>query len=99
MSRGYRLSPQAQSDLDQIWDFIAADNPKAASNVIHKFDARFQMLVRQPLIGESREELLSGLRSFPVGSYVIYYRLLSTGRYAVEIARVLHGARDIHEFF
>jgi len=67
MSRGYRLSPLAQSDLDQIWDFIAADNPTAASNVIHKFDTRFQMLVRQPLIGESREELLSGLRSFPVG--------------------------------
>lgn len=33
-----------------------------------------------------------GLRSFPVGKYLIFYRLIDGG---LEIVRVLHGARDI----
>jgi toxin ParE1/3/4 len=35
--------------------------------------------------------LASGLRSFPVGRYVIFYMPTPKG---VEIVRVLHGARD-----
>jgi toxin ParE1/3/4 len=37
------------------------------------------------------------LRFIPVGSYLVFYRSLPDG---VEIARILHGARDITaEFF
>ncbi|MCL4691761.1 MAG: type II toxin-antitoxin system RelE/ParE family toxin, partial [Candidatus Hydrogenedentes bacterium] len=28
----YRLSPQAQQDIDTIWDYIAQDNPSAATH-------------------------------------------------------------------
>jgi toxin ParE1/3/4 len=43
-------------------------------------------------MGRSRPELATGLRSFPVGRYVIFYVPLSKG---VEIVRVFHGARDV----
>jgi toxin ParE1/3/4 len=37
-----------------------------------------------------------GLRSHPVGNYVIYYREMKTG---IEIVRVIHGARDVAKAF
>jgi len=40
--------------------------------------------------------LAARLRSFPVGSYVIFYRPMENG---VEIVRVLHGARDLPPLF
>jgi toxin ParE1/3/4 len=43
-----------------------------------------------------REELSPRLRSFPVGSYIIFYRPTQDG---VEIARILHGARDFPPLF
>lgn len=47
-------------------------------------------------MGRSREELAPGLRSFPVARYVVFYR---TGHRGIEIARVLHGARDLDLLF
>ncbi|RJP29918.1 MAG: type II toxin-antitoxin system RelE/ParE family toxin [Candidatus Omnitrophota bacterium] len=38
-----------------------------------------------------RNEYACSLRSFPVNSYMIFYRILETG---IEIVRVLHCARD-----
>jgi toxin ParE1/3/4 len=55
-------------------------------------DDHFRALVRQPDMGRSRPELAPEVRSFPVGQYVIFYVPLAK---AVDIVRVLHGARDI----
>ena len=51
------------------------------------------MLIENPLAGRERRELGASLRSFPVGSYVIFYVPLPDG---VEIIRVMHGRQDIH---
>lgn len=95
----YRLAPQVLSDLDQIWDYVAADNPTAALRLLSLFEERFLMLARQPLMGELRDELAPHLRSFPAGNYVIFYYPLDVSRETVEIARVLHGARDVSHLF
>jgi plasmid stabilization system protein ParE len=34
MTTGYALHPEARADLDQIWEYIAADNIDAAHRVI-----------------------------------------------------------------
>ncbi len=47
-------------------------------------------------MGRRREELAPALRSFPAGNYVIFYRPV---REAIQIIRVLHGARDIETMF
>ena len=50
-----------------------------------------------PGIGVRREILPAGLRVFPFGSYLICYRPLDIG--GVEIARVIHAARDLARVF
>jgi len=47
-------------------------------------------------MGKSRDELAAGLRSFPIGQYIIFYQPVPGG---VDIVRVLHGARDLDAIF
>ena len=76
--------------------FIAADNPAQADDFIDLIDEKFQNLSRQPGLGRRREELAAGLRSFPVGRYVIFYLQVQD---CLQIVRVLHGARDVDAVF
>ena len=89
-------SPQAESDLIEIAVYIAQDNPKAASRWLDTIDNKLDMLSRQPLIGEIREEIAHNLRSFPAGNYIIFYQPCDDG---VKLVRVLHGARDLDQLF
>lgn len=91
-----RVSDEAKADLDEIWLYIAQDNPDAADKYIRAVVSRFPTLASMPLMGRQREELSPRLRSFPVGRHVIFYRPLDNG---VEIARVLDGARDLPALF
>ncbi len=92
----FRLSEQARSDLDDLWLYIAMDNLSAADRTIDEFIAKFELLATQPGMGRRRDELAELLRSFPVGSYVIFYRAMRGG---IEIVRVLSGFRDIPSLF
>ena len=86
--------PQVEADLDSIWSFIAADNVRAADRLLDRIGKVFEMLVHTPLAGRERPELGRGLRSFAIGSYVIFYVAGSDG---VEIVRVLNGRQDIED--
>ena len=92
MANKFRKLPQADLDLDSIWAFIAADNVTAANRLIDRIGGVFEMLVESPLAGRERPELQINLRSFPVGNYIIFYRVLPDG---VEVVRVMNGRRDI----
>ena len=92
MANRFRKLPQADHDLDSIWSFIASDSVLAADKQIARIGEIFEMLVRNPLAGRERRELRADLRSFPVGSYVIFYVPLPDG---VEIVRVMHGRQDV----
>jgi toxin ParE1/3/4 len=92
----YRISDAARTDLDEIWFYIAQDNMDAADKFIHAIVSRFPRLAAMPQLGRQREELSPRLRSFPVGRYVIFYRPMENG---IEVARVLHGARDFPPLF
>lgn len=82
----------ARADELDIWLHIAGDSVRAADGTLDNFDEATRTLAQFPLAGRAREELAEGLRSFVVGSYLIFYRVRKD---AVEIARILHGARDI----
>ncbi|MEY4809515.1 type II toxin-antitoxin system RelE/ParE family toxin [Vulcanococcus limneticus] len=90
------LQPRAKADLSDIWQFMAEDSDDQADAFIDLIDQKFQLLAQQSGLGRRREELAEGLRSFPVGRYVIFYLLIPGG---VQIVRVLHGARDIEAAF
>ena len=59
-------------------------------------DQKLLALASTPGMGRTRDEIAEGLRSFPVGRYVIFYRTIPEG---VEIVRVLHGSRDVDALF
>lgn len=92
----YVVSPRALNDLAAIDDYISADNPAAAERLLESFRETFALLASVPEAGRRRDEVIAGIRSFPVGSYVIFYRII---RGRVEIVRVLHGSRDIRRAF
>ena len=71
--------PLARSDLSEIWDYIADDNETWADAFVDLIDQKFQALASQPKMGRARDELVEGLRSFPVGRHVIFYRVLPGG--------------------
>jgi toxin ParE1/3/4 len=91
MPRVLRTS-QANDDLDGIWSYIARDNISAADALLDKLMQRFELLARNPKIGELQPHLADGTyRRFTEGSYVIYFVPDEQG---ITIVRVLHGARD-----
>jgi toxin ParE1/3/4 len=92
----YTVSALARADLDEIWSYIAKDRPRAADRLIDRFHRTFLALASQPLMGERREELAPGLRGFSCGNYLLLYRPEKRG---IDVARVIHGARDIGAMF
>jgi len=87
-----RFTESAERDLADIGNFIARDNPISAARFVSRVEEQCQLLAAHPLLGRPRDELVPGLRSLPLGRYVIFYRALDDG---AEIVRVLHGARDL----
>ncbi|OIP92169.1 MAG: type II toxin-antitoxin system RelE/ParE family toxin [Syntrophobacterales bacterium CG03_land_8_20_14_0_80_58_14] len=89
-------SPVAENDLDEIWWYIAQDNPGNADKFIDEIEATCRKLARFKSMGRNRDELHPGLQSFPVGKYLIFYMPIHGG---IEIVRVLHGMMDIDALF
>lgn len=83
-------SPGAERDLDEIWEYIAADNMDAADRVADRLRTAANLLCAHPRIGRAGRR--SGTRELVVSGtpYFLEYRLKAT---AVEITQVIHGAR------
>jgi toxin ParE1/3/4 len=95
---GYRLAPEAEADLDDIWLYIArqSNSTDIADRLIHSITQRFWTLAQFPFSGRRRDDLRPAVRSFAVGSYVIFYRMDDQD---VLVLRVLRGSRDLEASF
>jgi len=60
--------------------------------LLASIEAACELLAEHPGVGRHRAEIAPGVLSWPVGSYVIFYR---PNPRPVVIARVLHGSRDL----
>ena len=92
-------APQTDSDLDSIWSYVAPRSGSAemADRLIDSLTDRFFLLANHPNLGRARDQdLSSGVRSFPVGEYVILYRIEGDD---VLILRVLRGSRNMEMLF
>jgi len=89
-------TPRARTDLGEIWAWVAQDSVERADAQLRRIAAVCERLADEPLMGRDRSALLPRLRSFPVGSWVVYYRPSTEG---IEIIRVLHGAREVSRSF
>jgi toxin ParE1/3/4 len=95
----HRRSPLADSDLDDIWYYVASQSGSAdiADRLIGSITDRFLLLARYPNLGRARDEdFRPGLRTFPVLEYVVFYRIEDED---VVILRVLRGSRNIAALF
>jgi toxin ParE1/3/4 len=85
-------------DLQIAAQFIHRDNPTAAQLFLEASYDTFEFLARNP--GLSRQRLDLGfpeIRSWRINGfrrYLIFYRVLPD---RIQIRRVLHGARDLHQ--
>ncbi len=95
----YRLSVEAENQLDDIWLHIARESGSVdtAVHVLDRVTDCFWLLSQQPYMGRRRDELSLELRSFAVGTYVILYSIENDR--SVLIHSVFHGSRDIENFF
>lgn len=94
--RKCEFTKRAASDLEEIHDFIARNSPKIAGRFIEKIRKTCRSLAESPGMGRKRKELFPGIRSFPIGNYVIFYRTAERG---IEVVRVLSSYRDIDMSF
>jgi toxin ParE1/3/4 len=83
---------RAEEDLIEIWTFIAADDAYAADRLLDRIDAACALLAENPALGLARPDLRPDFRYYPLGRYLILYRIAGA---SVEIVRVVHGARDL----
>ena len=95
----HHCAREADRDLDDIWYYIAEESGSIgiADRLVDTITDRFLVLSSHPHIGRPRDEdLRPGLRSFPVGGYIIIYRIEDED---VVILRVLRGSRNIESLF
>lgn len=88
---GYFLTRQAYCDLEEAEDHLLARQPAAARRLIERAVEVFELLATHPELGRRRPDVRVGLRSYSLGTHVVYYRI-AAGK--VQVLRVLHGARD-----
>jgi len=89
---GFVLHPAAFRDINEIWEFIAADNLDAADRVVDELRESIKKLVDFPEMGFRREELTSKpLRFFPVRDFLIAY---APEEKPLLVVAVLHTRRN-----
>jgi toxin ParE1/3/4 len=91
---GHRLAPQAKADLEDIASYALVDSGslEVATRLVDSITERFVLLGTHPSARRRRDDLRQGVRSFPVGSYVVFYRIEGDD---VVVQRVVRGSRDL----
>lgn len=95
MTQRYTLSPRAQSDFDEIWDYTArhwgADQAEA---YIRQLWRDIEAVAAKPTIGRPCPEVRAGYHKFRSGSHVIFFPL---SRGSIDVVRILHGRIDFEQ--
>jgi toxin ParE1/3/4 len=93
----YRISADAERDLDEIFLYWAERTSLAiADRLIDGILERFRLLSEFPKAGRSSGDIALGVRCFPAGQYLIYYRKM---RNYTDILHIFHGAREQAQAF
>lgn len=87
-----RFHEKAESDLVDIWSYISQDSEEAAAKTIDEIRESLKTLKVFANAGRERPELGEGTRSWPIGMYVAYYRIVES---EPQVVRILHGSMDL----
>ncbi len=90
----YDFHPEARFDLDEIWEFIRADNLDAADRVIAEVLSAIAALVPFPGQGHRRPDITSRpLRFILVREYLIAYAPEEKPLWVVAVMHGRHSPR------
>ncbi len=93
----FRLTSNAENDLNLIWEFIAQDNVVAANQVLNSLEHTMEMLASMPEMAQQRPNLSKAypnLRVWPLPDYPCYLVFYIPVEDGITVLRVLHGSRD-----
>lgn len=91
-NKNYRLYPKAVEDLESIYLYGYNEfGIKRAESYIKDIEAGFQQIANNPEITRNCDYIRNKLRSWFVGSHVIFFKSKKNG---IEIIRVLHKSMD-----
>ena len=89
----YKLTPRAEQDANDIWDYMAVENVRKADRLLAAMETAIRKIAAHPGIGHYREDLADKRhRFYLVHPYLIIYR---TGSKPLQVLRILHASRDV----
>ena len=90
--RGYRLSPLAEADLENIWDYTVETWSVDQAEIYHtSFVTTFEELARGTKMGRV-SDVRDGYFKYAVGLHMIYFKQTDSG---IDVIRVLHQKMDV----
>jgi toxin ParE1/3/4 len=92
----YSFSDAAIQDLDDICEYIASFNPKAASKLFDDIRQKCKLVASFPNMGKGYGKLVPNLRGFFVDDYIIFYYPREDG---ITVTRIASGYRDLESLF
>ncbi|HEV2270853.1 MAG TPA: type II toxin-antitoxin system RelE/ParE family toxin [Steroidobacteraceae bacterium] len=94
MTGGFVLTPRAQRDLDEIWDYTSDRwGLHQAETYTRQLWTDIEAVAANPAMGRPCAEVRAGYHKHPSGSHVLFYRIIPDG---IDVVRILHEDMD-HE--
>jgi toxin ParE1/3/4 len=88
----YKLARSARRDLQKISDYWTAEvDQEVALKIVTGILEAVIMLSAHPDAGVLAGQFGAGVRKFPAGNYMVYYRPYRLG---IDILHVFHGKRE-----
>lgn len=95
MNPRFRFTPEAEAQLAEIIDYIAADSDDAARRVLSGIHEALDKLAEMPEMGHTREDLTDRpLKFWGIYSYLIVYDPTSS---PLAVIAILRGTRDVEQ--
>ena len=86
-----RLTKRARADLESIYSYVHADNPKAAADLVGRIEQLFEMLETHPALGHPTNPPGRHVVTVPRATYRVFYWIAGS---EVRILRVRHTSRN-----
>ncbi|MGH7101901.1 MAG: type II toxin-antitoxin system RelE/ParE family toxin [Acetobacteraceae bacterium] len=91
---GYLLSPAAQADLGEIWDYSAQNwGAEQAERYVLAIRNACEALAAGRKRGRPIDEIRPGYRKLAVQLHFLFYRVTDTG--LIDVVRILHRQMDL----
>jgi toxin ParE1/3/4 len=97
MTKTFRITPRAESDLKQIASYtLKTWGRQQRDAYLQAMERRFIWLADRPELGRHRTDIREGYYSYPQGSHVIFYMIRED---FIDIIAVVHQKMDIINYF